>query len=85
MPTLEVQDYEHFSFDDSPLTLDEAVKKASELRKKDAENFYRIEPANEGNTSFKVTKVRATSVYADFVARMVKLMGRRYSLRTTRK
>jgi hypothetical protein len=85
MPTLEVQDYEHFSFDDRPLTLDEAVQKASELRKNDAVNFYRIEPANEANTSFKITKVRAASVYADFVARMCKLMAHRSSIHTTGK
>lgn len=85
MPMLEAQDYEHFSYDESSLTLDEAVAKASELRKKDAENFYRIEPANEGKTSFKVTKVPAASVYAGLVARVAKLMARRSSLRTTRK
>jgi hypothetical protein len=85
MPTLEAREYEHFSYDESPLTLDEAVKKASELRKNDAENFYRIEPANEDKTSFKVTKVPVASVYAGLVARVSRLMGRRSSLRTTRK
>jgi hypothetical protein len=85
MPTLEVQDYEHFSYDDAPLSLDEAIKKASDLRKKDAENFFRVEPASEDNTSFKVTKIRAASVYADFLARMVKMMARRSSLRTIHK
>lgn len=85
MPTLEVQDYEHFSYDDAPLSLDEAVKKASDLRRRDSENFYRITPLNESNTSFAVKKVSIASVYAEFVARVSKLTGRRFSLRTTRK
>jgi len=80
MSMIGVQDYEHFSFDDRPLTLDEAVKKASQLRKSDTENFYRIEPVNDVHTSFKVTKVHAASVYADFVARVSKLVARRSSL-----
>jgi len=82
MPTLEIQDYEHFCYDESPLTLDEAVKKASELRKNDSENVYRIEPANEGRTAFTVTRVSAALVYAEFVARISKLMARRSSSRT---
>jgi hypothetical protein len=83
-PTLEIQDYEHFRYDESPLTLDEAVKKAGELRKKDSENFYRIEPANQDGTTFTVKKVSAASLYAELVARMSKLTARRFSFRTKR-
>jgi hypothetical protein len=84
MPTLEIQDYEHFRYDESPLTLDEAVKKAGDLRKKDSENFYRIEPANEAGTAFTVTKVSAASIYAEFVARVSKLAAQRFSFYTKR-
>ncbi|MGB7546234.1 MAG: hypothetical protein WBM14_00660 [Terracidiphilus sp.] len=87
MPTLEATEYERFSFDEAgqnALTLDEAVKKAKDLRKKDAANFYRIEVADESHTTFTVTKVPVASVYADFMARVAKLMGR-YALHGRRK
>jgi hypothetical protein len=83
MPTLEAQDYEYFSYDESPLSLDEAIKKASELRRADAENFYRIRPANDKNTSFVVLKVPVASVYAELAAR-VSNMARRFSFHTRR-
>lgn len=73
MPTLESLEYERFSYDESALTLDEAVKKASDLRKKDSESFYRVEPAGDG---FTVKKVSMSSVYAEFLARAVKLTRR---------
>ena len=79
MPTLEATEYERFSFDEAgqhTLTLDEAVKKAKDLRKKDAANFYRIEVADESHLTFTVTKVPVASVYADFMARVAKLVGR---------
>lgn len=87
MPALEATEYERFSFDEADqkaLTLDEATKKAKDLRKKDAANFYRIEVADESHLTFTVTKVPVASVYADFVARMAKLMGR-YVVRTRSK
>lgn len=79
MPTLEATEYERFNFDESDrhaLTLDDAVKKAKELRKKDSANFYRVELADEGHMSFTVTKVPMSSVYADFMARIAKALGR---------
>ena len=79
MPALEATEYERFSFDEPgqhALTLEEAVKKAKDLRKKDAANFYRIEVADENHMTFTVTKVPVASVYADFIAKMAKLMGR---------
>lgn len=76
MPMLEAQEYERFSYDEPSLTLDEAVRKARELRRKDSANFYRIEHTNEGRTAFRVKRVPAASVYADFKARVMKMMGR---------
>ena len=80
MPTLEVPSYEHFSFDETPMSLDEAIKKASELRKSDSENFYRVRPANDKGTTFIVAKVPASSIYADLAARVAKAVAR-YRLR----
>lgn len=79
MPALEATEYERFSFDEAgqnALTLDEAVKKARELRKNDPSNFYRIEPADDHQTTFTVREVPMTSVYTDFMAKMLKLMNR---------
>jgi hypothetical protein len=79
MPTLDTLEYERFSLDQAdqtPLPLDEAVKKAAELRKSDPANFYRVEYANENHTDFVVLKIEASTVYADFFARMAKLFGR---------
>jgi hypothetical protein len=81
MPALEAQDYERFSYDEAPLTLDEAVKKANDLRRKDSANFYRVEHTDDARTTFTVTKIPVSSVYADFIARVAKVMGR-YVLRS---
>ena len=75
MPTFEAQDYEHFSFDE-PLTLDDAVKKARDLRRNDSSNFYRIEHMDATGNTFIVKKVSVSSAYADFMAHVVKLLGR---------
>ncbi len=83
MPALETE-YERFSYDEAtepPLTLDEAIKKARECGRKDGSNFYRVQHMDEARTTFTVAKVPVSSVYADFVARVAKLMGR-YVLRT---
>jgi hypothetical protein len=74
MPTIEAREYERFSYDD-PLTLDEAVKKASELRRRDSANFYRVENVDEGRNAFTVKKVPVASVYADFIASVFKLQA----------
>jgi hypothetical protein len=79
MPTLEALDYERFSYDEAnqhPLTLDEAVKKAAESRRKDSTNFYRIVHVDDGRTTFVVKKVPVASVYADFMTRVAKVVGR---------
>jgi hypothetical protein len=76
MPTLEAQEYERFRYDEPALTLEEAVKKASDLRRKDSANFYRVENTDESRTAFVVTKVPVSSVYAEFLARVAKIVGR---------
>lgn len=73
MPTMEVQDFEHFNYDEQPLTLDEAIKKASKLRQADSNSFYRVRQVSDSRGTFVVKKVTKSSVYADFVARLFKL------------
>lgn len=82
MPMLEVQDYENFSYDEQSLTLDEAIKKARDLRRNDSHNFYRVKQANENG--FTVKKVSMSSVYADFIAKMARLASR-FSVLSTRR
>ena len=79
MPTLEATEYERFNFDEADqgaLTLDQALKKANDLRKNDTDNFYRIEWADDSHTTFMVKKVPVASVYADFIARVAKAVGK---------
>lgn len=83
MPVLESLDYDKFRYDEAtqfPLTLDEAVKKAAELRRNDQSSFYRIEPVNEADNNFVIKKVPVGTVYAEFIARVTKLLGARFQL-----
>lgn len=76
MPTLEVQEFEHFNYDEPTLSLDEAVKKAQELRKSGSGNFYRVSPANEKGTAFVVKTIPASTVYGELGARVARVLGR---------
>jgi hypothetical protein len=80
MFTVEAQDYERFTYDDPngpPLALDEAVKKATELRRTDPKNFYRVEATDSNATGFRIEKVSVASVYAEFIARFAQRFVRR--------
>jgi hypothetical protein len=79
MPTLEAHEYEQFSYDEAnqhSLTLDEAVRKAKDLKRNDSTNFYRVVRTDDNGTTFTVTSIPIASVYADFMARVAKAAGR---------
>lgn len=81
MPLLESTDYERFRIDEATnpaMTLDEAVKKAREMRSTDSTkaNFYRVEPIDQNANAFRVETVPVASVYADFVSRIARIMFR---------
>jgi hypothetical protein len=79
MPVLDSTDYERFSYDEpngSSLTLDDAVKKARELRRADQGNFYRVQVVDQNANSFRVQKVPVGVAYTDFLARLAKTMTR---------
>ena len=79
MPMLEALDYEHFSYNEATeqsLSLDDAVKKAAELRRADPTYCYRISAVDDSFNVFIVKKVPVASVYAEFIARVTKTMGR---------
>jgi hypothetical protein len=81
MPTLETE-YDRFSYGETEpsLSLDEAVKRASELRQKNPGNFYRICSNDEKLSGFRVKTVSAAEVYSDFIARMAKTLGKLLSM-----
>jgi hypothetical protein len=75
MPTVDSLDYERFTFDEAPsksLTLDEATKKAADLRKEDDRYFYRVRMVDENSGTFQVEKVAKASAYASFLERLSK-------------
>ena len=76
MPMLEAQEYEKFRYDEPTLTLEEATKKAADLRRQDSSNFYRVQNTDESRTAFVVAKIPVSSVYADFLARIAKTLVR---------
>jgi hypothetical protein len=78
MPTLESTDYERFSIDEATtaMTLDEAVKKAREMRVADSSSFYRVEAIDQNANAFRVDKVPIVAAYVDFVARIARTMFR---------
>lgn len=79
MPTLEAVEYEHFDFsepDVRPLGLDEAIRRATELKAKESRKFYRVEPVNASGTGFRVKEVSSGQLYAEFMERISHTMGR---------
>ena len=78
MPTLEHTEYERFSYEENvaSLSLDEAIKRASDLRKADSTHFYRIERVDPTSDAFRVDKVSVASAYAEFMARIASNLGR---------
>jgi hypothetical protein len=79
MPTLDSIDYERFSIDEASnpaMTLDEAVRKAREMRASDTTCFYRVEAIDQSANSFRVEKVPIAAAYADFISRIARTMFR---------
>jgi len=79
MPTLESTDYERFSIDEAnnpAMTLEEAVKKAREMRVADSSSFYRVEAIDQNANAFRVEKVPIVAAYDDFVSRIARTMFR---------
>lgn len=74
MQTFESTDYERFSYDEgeSTLTLEQAIKKAADLRRGDAEHFYRVKARDQNANEFHVEKVPKTSAYTEFLSRLMK-------------
>ena len=80
MPTYTHQsDYDLFDYDyENPgLPLDEAIKKASELRAKAAGNIvYRIVPTDTKATDFRVIAVAREEIFVNFVNKFTHWVAR---------
>jgi hypothetical protein len=80
MPSLiESTEYDQFDYrhaDESPLPLDEAVKKAAAMRATDKSHFHRIVPTDANMTGYRVESVSRERVYADVLARASDLVNR---------
>jgi hypothetical protein len=74
MPSIiESTDYELFDYsspDDAPLPLDEAMRKASQLRAAGNAVFYRVVPVDSEMAGFRVVKVTPEEVRAGFYGKV---------------
>jgi hypothetical protein len=80
LPTLETQtDYDLFDYEDSdqPLSLEEAISRASRLRSLDKSRVYRVVPVDTSQTGFRVKAVSREEIQADFFARLYTWISRR--------
>jgi len=80
MPSLmESTDYDLFEYrhaDEPALALDEAVKRAAQLRSSDAAHFHRIVPVDSDMTSFRVESISRAAVYSELLSRWSELLNR---------
>jgi hypothetical protein len=76
---MESMEYDLFDYrhaDETPLPLDEAVKKATTMRATDKAHFHRIVPTDANMTGFRVDSVSKEQAYADVLARASALLNR---------
>lgn len=83
----ETTDYERFEYkhyDETPLTLEEAVKKAQALRSGDEDSVYRVMPLDDEMTYFYVDRIAKGELYASLLSRVSEMWGRLFSLTSRR-
>jgi hypothetical protein len=76
---MESMEYDLFDYrhaDETPVPLDEAVKKAAAMRVTDRSHFHRIVPTDADMTGFRVESVSREQAYADILARAGELINR---------
>ena len=73
---VEYEGFEYRHFDEKPLTLDEAVKQAKQLRAAEHDSFHRIVPIDAEMTCFRVESLPKSALYADMVVRWATLLNR---------
>lgn len=75
MQTLDYDLFDLKTADKPPLSLDEAVSQAAELRHGNAD-FFRVVPIDLDKATFRVERVTSEKVYSDFLASIFKFCGR---------
>jgi hypothetical protein len=71
--TTDAPEYEQFDYkdyDQTPLSLEDAIKRASELRRDDPSRIHRVVPADRNTVTFHVDSTAAVEVYADLISRI---------------
>jgi hypothetical protein len=82
-PTIsEYETFDYAHFDDLGLSLDEAVKKAAQLRSFDPKHFHRIMPVDSNMSSFRVESVPVDVAYSEAMSRWSALLNK---FRTSRR
>ena len=79
MAQLESVEYDTFDYktiDEAPLSLEDAVKKAAQLRTSDTSHFHRIVPTDPSMISFRVDSIPREAVYSEYLSRWTGLLHR---------
>lgn len=63
--TLDYDNFDYKLYDQDPMQLEQALKKATDLNKEDPKSFHRIVPANEEKTTFKIETVSVEEVQSN--------------------
>jgi hypothetical protein len=76
---LESIDYDVFDYKsdgERSLSLEEAIRKADELRRSNSRNFYRVNPIDSSMSGFRVDEVPKQRAYAEALARWSNLLNK---------
>jgi hypothetical protein len=68
-PEYDLFDYK--GYDQTPLSLEDAIKKSSELRQSDPTKIHRVAPADRDTSTFHIDSTPAVEVYADLLSKLV--------------
>ena len=74
--SLEYDKFDYKHVDETPLALEEAVRKSQQLRRSDGAHFHRIVPTDGNMTTFRVESVPSSTVYAEMLNRWTVLLNR---------
>lgn len=76
MPVSEYETFEYRLFEDAPLSLEDAIKKADQLRGADATRFHRVVPTDSNMVLFHVDSVSREHLYAELLSRWSNMLNR---------
>jgi len=83
-PVAEYDVFQYKHFDEPVLSLDEATKKAAELRQSDSQHVYRVVASDPTLSGFIIEKLSLQEAYGDALARIMGHMYRWFFLRPSR-